>query len=196
MRILVYGGSFYPVHDGHIRIAELAAPYFDYVWFVPIVKTPYPKELAPFKDRVDMLNADEAIKNNPKFKVAKVDFLCNANGKTFHLMSELASDNPEIEFSVLMGDDSAISVWDQWPKGKKLVSNFQIVIVSSRGYAIPHWVKAGIGNPLVIYTNIPLYYSSTSARSKLEKYGNCAFIDHGVLEIIKKRGLYNVKASD
>ena len=70
MRVGIFGGTFDPVHLGHLIMAEQCreqAP-LDQVWFMPAARPPHKteKELTPFAQRVEMLQL--AIAGNPAFR--------------------------------------------------------------------------------------------------------------------------------
>ncbi len=75
MRIGVFGGTFDPVHLGHLILAEQCREQgrLDEVWFVPAARPPHKTEaaLTPFAQRVEMLNL--AIAGQPAFRVEELE---------------------------------------------------------------------------------------------------------------------------
>ena len=74
MRIAIVGGSFDPIHDGHIQMANQALQSLgvDEVWFMPTASTPLKDhELTLNQERLAMI--DLVVKQNPKFKVCTVE---------------------------------------------------------------------------------------------------------------------------
>ena len=74
-RIAVFGGTFDPVHLGHLIVAEQCREQagLDQVWFVPAARPPHKhaQELTPFARRVEMLNL--AIAGQPAFHVEEIE---------------------------------------------------------------------------------------------------------------------------
>lgn len=60
MKIGIYGGSFNPIHNGHIKVAETAMKdmNLDKLFFVPAFKSPFKSKVkyAPIEDRIEMIN--------------------------------------------------------------------------------------------------------------------------------------------
>ena len=72
MRIALFGGSFNPIHNRHIELAEkvLKDNLADQVWIVPCGNHAFNKSLAPAKDRIEMINL--SLKGNKNIRVEKL----------------------------------------------------------------------------------------------------------------------------
>ena len=192
MRVLIYGGSFDPVHNGHLQVAEEASKDYDEVWFTPCFVSLYGKVLTPFHIRVEMLFA--AIKDkNPKFRVSVAEQYYHSitEGQTFKLMETLRRRNKSInEFSFLMGADSIMNI-EAWVNWQLLVYLYEIVVVENAGRRFgkkPNWWDDR--KHRLIPVDIHNQVSSTRARSLMCSGMECSFIPDEVDKIIKERGLY------
>ena len=73
MRVGVFGGTFDPVHSGHLVIAEQCREQakLDQVWFIPSARPPHKVAMTPFERRSEMLQL--AIAGNPAFRVEEIE---------------------------------------------------------------------------------------------------------------------------
>ncbi len=110
-RIAVFGGSFHPVHSGHIALAKhaLEALSLDRVLFV-VDRIPPHKTLAEGASdaqRVDMLRL--AVSDEPRFSVETLELEREGTSYTVDTLTELHRREPDAEFFFLMGSDMLLS---------------------------------------------------------------------------------------
>ena len=137
MKIGILGGTFNPVHFGHLRIAEEARTDFDLdkVLFIPCHIPPHKNHrqvLAP-QPRVEMLKL--AIKDNPFFEISDIEL--NRKGKsylieTLHELIVLHGSSAELFF--IMGSDSFIEI-GAWREYQKLFYLTNFIVVTRPGFA-------------------------------------------------------------
>lgn len=132
MKIGIFGGSFSPVHNGHLQIAEdcLIEMGLDKIIFLPNSKPPHKNvEKFSFENRVKMLKL--AIEDNEKFEISLVeeDFL-----KTHYSYNTMKENfcNDKDKFYFIMGDDEFLNIssWYEYEKFLEITS----VIVFLRKY--------------------------------------------------------------
>lgn len=132
MKIGIFGGSFSPVHNGHLQIAEdcLIEMGLDKIIFLPNSKPPHKNvEKFSFENRVKMLKL--AIEDNEKFEISLVeeDFL-----KTHYSYNTMKENfcNGKDKFYFIMGDDEFLNIssWYEYEKFLEITS----VIVFLRKY--------------------------------------------------------------
>ncbi len=108
MRLGLFGGSFDPVHYGHLLLAETCREQaeLDAVWFVPAAVPPHKtrKELAPDKARVEMLEL--ALAGDPRFVVSAIELERGGVSYTIDTLTTIHEQQPEAELYFLMGADS------------------------------------------------------------------------------------------
>jgi len=108
MRLGIYGGTFDPVHFGHLLLAESAREQLrlDEVWFMPAAVPPHKREreLSSAKQRVEMLEL--AIAGNPAFRVSMLELDRGGVSYTVDTLRLLNEQQPETELFLLMGADS------------------------------------------------------------------------------------------
>jgi nicotinate-nucleotide adenylyltransferase len=108
MRLGIFGGTFDPVHFGHLLLAESAREQLrlDEVWFMPAATPPHKRdrELTSAKQRVEMLEL--AIAGNEAFRVSTLELDRGGVSYTVDTLRHLLRDRPDAELFLLMGADS------------------------------------------------------------------------------------------
>jgi nicotinate-nucleotide adenylyltransferase len=110
MRVGVFGGTFDPIHNAHLFVAESARVLerLDRVLFVPTSNQHYrDKPKADVVHRCAMVLG--AIESNPKFELDDTDLRANASGYTADLLPRLHAKYPETQFTFIIGADSLVS---------------------------------------------------------------------------------------
>jgi nicotinate-nucleotide adenylyltransferase len=129
MNILLYFGSFNPIHTGHLIIAETALQQTgaDEVWMVVSPQSPFKQldELMPAAQRLEM--ASLATSNNPRIKVCDIEFQLPTPSYTIDTLKALKESFPEYIFSILMGADN-VSGLPRWKSFEALINQHHIYI--------------------------------------------------------------------
>src|SRR6516225_5688584 len=107
MRIGVFGGTFDPVHLGHLILAEQCREQakLDQVLFVPAARPPHKQDqsLTPFAHRVDMLRL--AVAGHPVFQIDELEKNRSGLSYTADTLEELHRREPEGELWLMVGSD-------------------------------------------------------------------------------------------
>jgi nicotinate-nucleotide adenylyltransferase len=108
MRLGIFGGSFDPVHFGHLLLAECCREQgrLDQVWFMPAALSPHKREgsVASPSQRVDMLRL--ATGGHEAFLVSTLEIDRGGVSYTVDTLEAIHRDQPETELFLLMGADS------------------------------------------------------------------------------------------
>jgi nicotinate-nucleotide adenylyltransferase len=108
MKIGIFGGSFDPIHNGHLLLAECAREQLnlDQVWFVPAAVAPHKqdRQAVSAKQRIEMLEL--AIAGNEAFRVSTVEIDRGGVSYTVDTLLAIKEQMPEAELFLLMGADS------------------------------------------------------------------------------------------
>ena len=149
MNIGVYGGTFNPIHFGHLRAAEEI--YYKFrlskVIFVPASQPPHKssEEIIDPNHRLKMTML--AITGNEHFSVSDIEV--NRPGKSYSIdtIRELKRQNPEKNFYFILGLDAFLEI-NTWHKWKELFSETDFVVTSrpgspkvARGRIIPQEIR-------------------------------------------------------
>jgi len=136
-RIAFYGGSFDPVHRGHLAIAHRLTELFklDEFVFVPAFHAPHKKRLEPTPaiDRYTMLAL--ATNNEANISVSKLEIEAPNRPYTVETLTRLTEVLPETQLFFVMGSDSwrDIRTWREWEKVLGLTSH---IVVTRPGFEI------------------------------------------------------------
>lgn len=137
IRTGIYGGSFNPIHNGHIAIAKdmLSLGAIDEVWLMVSPQNPL-KQAADLLDdnlRLDMTrHAVEGIKG---IKVSDYEFRLPRPSYMWNTLQHLSHDYPDRQFHLLIGADNW-QVFDRWYHANDIISHYPIRIYPRRGYDI------------------------------------------------------------
>ena len=136
-RIAFYGGSFDPVHEGHLTIARKLSEIFelDEFVFIPAFHAPHKKDKKPTSafQRFAMLAL--ATNDAPKIKVSKMEIEAPERPYTVETLTRLKNEMPEARIFFVMGADSwqDITTWREW---EKVLTLTNIIVVTRPDYEI------------------------------------------------------------
>ena len=115
MKIGIYGGSFNPVHFGHVGLAKwvIENTDLDELWLLVSPNNPLKsaKILAPEQQRLEGVR--QAIKDIPGLVASDFEFSLPRPSYTANTLRELQRAYPEHEFTLIIGEDN-IAIFDQW----------------------------------------------------------------------------------
>lgn len=125
-KILIFGGTFNPIHNGHLILAEhcINEEGFDKVVFIPTMN-PYYKDTLDFDTRLKMLKM--AIKDNDKFAYSSIEKRYNLEGKLY-LILEKISELSDDDITILIGSDSLMNL-DWWYKIDEILKKYKILVL-------------------------------------------------------------------
>lgn len=197
------GGTFDPIHNGHLVAASEVADLFalDEVVFVPTGQ-PWQKagrHVAAAEDRYLMTVI--ATASNPRFSVSRVDI--DRGGKTYtkDTLRDLQALNPDTDLYFITGADALASIlsWQNW---EELFSMARFVGVSRPGFELDGQHIASVMSELpadaLSLVEIPaLAISSTDCRRRAAQARPIWYlVPDGVVQYVSKRGLYQGSAGD
>ena len=190
-RLGVMGGTFDPIHHGHLVAASEVADFFDLheVIFVPTGQ-PWQKEdrkVSPAEDRYLMTVI--ATASNPRFSVSRVDI--DRPGETFTIdtLRDLRAERgPEAEFFFITGAD-ALARMISWRDADELFALAQFVGCTRPGH---HLTLTDLPADRIKLLEIPaLAISSTECRERVRGgHPIWYLVPDGIVQYISKRGLY------
>jgi nicotinate-nucleotide adenylyltransferase len=199
-RLGVMGGTFDPIHHGHLVAASEVAAQFglNEVVFVPTGQ-PWQKQgdVTPAEDRYLMTVI--ATASNPRFSVSRVDIDRGGPTYTNDTLRDLRRLNPDAELFFITGADAlgSILTWQGW---EELFSLAKFIGVSRPGYELTdsHVVEAVDQLPpdALTLVEVPaLAISSTDCRARAASGRPIWYlVPDGVVQYVAKRGLYRFDA--
>ena len=173
MKIGIYGGSFNPVHFGHVGLAKWVIEHtdLDELWLMVSPNNPLKDAgiLAPEEERLAAVR--EAVKDIPGLKASDFEFSLPRPSYTANTLRELQKQFPENEFTLVIGEDN-LAIFDKWREYEYILANFRIFVyprTSSRqmgGVASAEKGEINTAKPvreLQFLSEAPLFDISSSA---------------------------------
>ena len=161
----IFGGSFNPIHVGHIALARqlLKCAGLQEVWFVVSPQNPWKceRELLDDERRLDMVRI--ALREEENLLASDYEFHLQRPSYTLNTLRHLSEDYPDREFVLLIGGDNWAQ-FDKWYGYQEILSNYSIVVYPRRGENVE--VKELPGNVSVVDTPF-LDISSTEIRNRI-----------------------------
>lgn len=202
MRLGILGGSFDPVHLGHLVMADVCREQLklDEVWFVPAGHPPHKtdRELAPAKNRSEML--EFALAGIPEFQISDIELKKDSTSFTVETLEQLAAEEPERELFLIIGADS-LHDFPTWKEPARIAELARIVVVN-RGRQDPpalEEIEEKLGPEVadrIRIVNIPgIDISSTDIRHRIRSGHSIRFLVPKAVEAyVNEHELYGPSA--
>ena len=197
-RVGIMGGTFNPIHFGHLIIAEAAyeAYNLDEVLFVPsgISYMKDPAEVLDAKKRVHMTGL--AIEDNPHFALSTIEIDRDGNSYSYETLETLRKQNPNTEYYFLVGSDTLFAL-ETWKHPEILLPSCTILVAVRNGVPMEKmqeqasYLEKKFGGSIKLLTTPNIEISSTDIRKRLAENRNVKyFLPDSVLDFINKYDLY------
>jgi nicotinate-nucleotide adenylyltransferase len=198
MRLGIFGGTFDPVHYGHLLLAEqcLEQCRLDQVWFLPAGVPPHKLErtIATGRARAEMLEL--AIAGHDRFRIDRCELDRADPCYTFETLSALHADDPARELFFLLGADSLVD-FPAWREPRRIVELARLAVVN-RGEAPPpdldplrSVLGQGLESRIQIVTTPGVNISSSDIRRRVREAKSIRYMTPRAVECyIQMHGLY------
>ena len=197
-RKAIFGGTFDPIHNGHLHIAYKALEELklDKIIFIPSGNPPHKSEeyITNKIIRYDMVKY--AIVNEHKFEISDYEVTKKGKSYTYETIEYFSKHYPNIELYFIAGADCLIDI-HKWKNISSIMEKSQLVVFNRPGYSMDSILlkKKEVEEKFkrnIIFLNIPLLdISSTEIREKIKKDEDIKnLIPEKTYEIIKKYKLY------
>lgn len=131
MKIGLLGGSFNPIHNGHLILAQTVkkALHLQQIWLLPTANHPFKEKnfVVPFSKRIELIK--QAIICYPDIVVKEYDSAGNGFNYTSDLLKKLYQRFPEHDFYFIIGEDN-VEELPQWHEFEWLLKNANFVVVN------------------------------------------------------------------
>lgn len=198
-KIGVIGGTFDPIHNGHIMLAKAAKEQLalDLVLFIPN-NSPWMKKyrtVSSANSRVGMVEA--AIAPYSSFQLSMVEIESGGDSYTYKTLESLTSMYPENEFYLILGSD-AIAQFPDWKKPERILELARLVTVDRAGFDAERFKEAlktirdRFHSDVYLLEMKPAAISSTFIRSRcyLDEEKVRELVPAEVYSFIVSHGLY------
>ena len=199
MKLGIYGGTFNPVHNGHLQIAEAAQNQFglDRILFIPACIPPHkgPDEggLAAGGDRMAMIRL--ACKGRAGWECDELELRRGGASYTVDTLKDLRARHPTASLFLIVGSDNLLT-FDRWRDPDKAASMAVILVYERPAFGLPPDLAA-FGRRLKLKLDArriqgaPVDISSSEIRRRIrEKKTVSELVPSGVLSYIQAHGLY------
>lgn len=179
MKIGLYFGSFNPVHNGHLIIANhiINTTELNQVWFIVSPQNPFKNTSSLLNEANRLFLVNEAINGENKLRASGVEFKLPRPSYTVDTLAYLTEKYPQHEFVVIMGSDS-FSNLSKWKNYEVIIKNHEIYIYNRLGFPVNNTINANI-----VVLDAPLIeISSTRIRELIAQKKSIRFL---VPDIVK-----------
>ncbi len=162
-KIGLFFGSFNPIHNGHLMLANYIIEYtdLDSIWFVVSPHNPFKDKKSLLKDhhRRDMLEL--AVKDDPRFEVCDIELYMPQPSYTIDTLARLSERHPNTDFFLICGMDN-IASFHKWKNYRFILENYQLLVYPRRSFEGTELLQ----HPSVHVVNAPVIeVSSTFIRN-------------------------------
>lgn len=194
----IIGGTFNPIHMGHLILAEHAWSEFklDEILFIPTGVSYFkdPSTVASKKDRLNMTS--EAIMDNPHFALSTIETDRPGNSYTYETLEMLKSSHQNYTFYLIVGADTLFQI-DQWKNPESIMKNSIILASIRKGQSKEDLEKRAqelmekYGADIRILEFPYIDISSTDIRNRIASGKSVKYMLHdSTLNYIEKNKLY------
>ena len=165
MRTAIFGGSFNPIHRGHIALADFVVQggWTDEVWLLVSPQNPLKAAAGLFPEQLRLALAQQATENYDRIKVSDFEFHLPRPSFTYKTLAALRESYPDRSFQILIGADNWLC-FDRWAHHEELLRDYELLVYPRQGYDIDTTSLP----PNVQFVPAPLFpFSSTQLREML-----------------------------
>jgi len=201
MRVGIFGGTFDPVHYGHLLLAEQCREQcvLDEVRIIPAGLPPHKTEndISPAKARVEMLQL--AIGGHESFRIDEREILRTGPSFTYETLEELQKEEPDRRLFLIIGADSLYD-FPTWRKPERIMELAELIVVNRGDQPPPELdaFKAKLGDAAAERVNLVqmpgIGLSSTDIRNRVAAGKSVRYMTPRAVEcFIAAQQLYHSK---
>lgn len=197
-KIGILGGTFNPIHVGHLILAESAMDYcgLDKVLIMPSGCS-YLKDQETIADKIHRVNmAKLAIEGNDRFELSTIEVDREGNSYTFETLDMLCRQDPDARYYFIIGADILFTI-EKWNRPEDIFNKCTIVCAQRDGIDSKDLEKKAselksLFNADVIIMDVPeMKVSSSNIRDYLKRGWSCKYyLDEKVREYIINNSIY------
>jgi nicotinate-nucleotide adenylyltransferase len=200
MRIGIFGGTFDPIHTGHLILAEQAREQgqLDQVWFLPAPRPPQKEgnSITRYDLRVEMLQL--ALAGRTDFLINEVEHERDGPSYTIDTLTELKRRYPDHQFFLILGGDSLADL-PLWREPQGIIAQAGLLVMARPGVAVMSEEELRQRLNLSVETKLSLQILETPQIDIASRYlrRNVAqgrsiryLVPRAVEVLIENRGLY------
>ena len=182
----IFGGSFNPIHNGHIALAHLLrqAASLDEVWLMVSPQNPLKRGSTELlDDRLRFLMARAALYGEEGIRASDYEMHLPKPSYTWNTLQRLSKDYPHHQFTLLIGGDNW-QLFPRWYKAEDILKNHNVIIYPRRGSEID---STALPSSVSIVNTELLDISSTEIRQRiLEGKAISGMVPTTILPLVRK----------
>ena len=197
-KVGIMGGTFNPIHYGHLFLAEQAYEQIglNSILFMPSKNPPHKKgqEIISAEHRLNMVK--QAVMDNPHFEVSTMELDREGMTYTADTLKAMTSDNTDMEYYFIIGGDSLLQI-TEW-RDPQTIFNLSIIVASGRDHLTEDTLiqqaeelKRTYGARIVLLDMPTIEISSADIRSRIAAGKSIRYyLPQTVLNYITSHGLF------
>jgi len=198
-RKAIFGGTFDPIHNGHLHIAYEALNFLnlDRLIFMPSGNPPHKLKVDKTDAFIRLELIRMATRGEKLFQVSDYEINRKEVNFTYKTLEHFNSLEPDIEWYFITGVDCLMEL-DSWKNVERILNSCKLVVFNRPGYEINEIMKQkskveGIYNKEIIFMDLPLLdISSSNIKKKIREGKNVNYLmPQGVYNTVVELGLYN-----
>lgn len=196
MKIGLFGGTFDPIHIGHMILMENVINNLDLdkIYVLPNSNPPHKLEDKKTALNLRLKMVNETIKDNAKLEINDYDYRDNEIHYTFNTINYFKKTYPNDEFFFIMGEDSFLDI-EKWKNYKEILKENLIIFkrYSNKNFSLISKINQvrKYNKNIYLIDNIALDISSTLIRNLVKENKSIRYlVNDEVINIIKEEKLY------
>ncbi|MDR6225115.1 nicotinate-nucleotide adenylyltransferase [Desmospora profundinema] len=195
MKTGLFGGTFDPIHHGHLIMAEQAreAAGLDEVWFIPAARPPHKSGCVTASAEHRFFMVQQAVEGVPGFSVSRIELERSGPSYTADTLEVLMHHHPEREFFFILGSDMVLDL-PRWYKIKEILNTVRMIGLTRPGHdwenddRLPEWIRKRL---IPVTGGIQVMLSSTDIRERVRTGRSIRFlVPDSVRRHIEENHLY------
>jgi len=193
-RIGIYGGTFNPIHYGHLLNVESVRDNYklDKVILIPD-KKPVHKEMTDFaspEDRLEMVRI--AIDCNNHLACSDIEIKRETASYTIYTIDEIEKVYPDADLFLIMGSDS-LNELDTWKDYTEIIKRVPVIVMKRPGSETLRHDILSLGSRFHVYENTLMGISSSAIRERIRSGHSVRYMTpDNVIDYIYSKGLYQI----
>jgi len=191
-KVGLFFGSFNPVHNGHLIIANYILEFTDLeqIFFVVSPQNPFKEKVGLLEDYHRLALVKEAIGDTNKYYVCDIEFKMPKPSYTIDTLTYLHEKYPEKEFSLIMGSDN-LRNFHKWKNSKQIIDNHMLYVYPRPNFDTSEFKK--VKNIIIVEAPLMEISSTFIRKSITQKIDIRFFMPEQAWKYLKEMHFYEKK---